>query len=76
MFYAVDHYALRWKDAGYRVLYHVGLADIPVADIVIVHIDLTVIPPAYVDVINALPMAINGKILDWFNLFNFWYLFF
>ncbi len=64
MQYVIDHYSLRWKDAGYRVIDHVGLTDIPFADIVIVHIDLTVIPPEYVDYINELPRVINGKILD------------
>ncbi len=64
MLYAIDHYALRWKEAGYRVFDHIGLADIPAADIVIVHIDLTVIPLEYVNLIKKLPGAINGKVLD------------
>ncbi len=65
MAYAIDHYALRWRDAGHRVRYHVGPADIPDADVVIVSIDLSVVPQEYVDLINELPVgAVNGKILD------------
>ena len=64
MLYAIDHYALRWKDAGYRVIDHIGLSNIPLADVVIVHMDLTVIPKEYVDLINEFPKVINGEILD------------
>jgi hypothetical protein len=64
MSYVIDHYTLCWKNAGYRVINHIGLANIPVADIVIVHIDLTVIPKEYVALINGLHRVINGKILD------------
>ncbi len=62
--YAIDHYILRWKDAGYRIIDHIGTADIPMADIVIPHIDLTVIPQEYIDIIAKFPLAINGKILN------------
>jgi len=64
MLYAIDHYALRWKEAGHRVTEHIGLDNIPVADLVIVHIDLSIIPSEYVDLINELPRVINGKIID------------
>jgi len=64
MLYAIDHYALRWKEAGHQVIDHIGLADIPVTDIVIVHIDLTVIPQEYANLINNFPGIINGKVLD------------
>jgi hypothetical protein len=60
----IDHYALRWKAAGHRVINHIGLTDIPPADVVIVHIDSTVIPQEYVDTISRLPRVINGNILD------------
>ena len=64
MQYAIDHYALRWKAAGYRVINHIGLSDIPVADLVIVHINSTIIPQEYVDLISACPSVINGNVLD------------
>lgn len=64
MAYAIDYYAVFWKKAGYRVIHHIGLAKPPPADIAIVHIDLSVIPPEYVDLANRYPKVINGKILD------------
>ncbi len=62
---AIDHYVLRWKDAGHRVIYHIGPNNIPVADVVIVAILTTVVSQEYVDIINKLPgVVINGKVLD------------
>jgi len=54
-----------WKDAGHRVIYHIGPNNIPVADVVIVAILSTVVSQEYVDIINKLPgVVINGKVLD------------
>ena len=64
MFYAIDHYVLQWKADGYRVIDHIGPVDVPMADILIVHINLTVIPQVYVDIISKFPLVINGNILD------------
>ena len=64
MGYAIDHYALRWKQAGYKVIDHIGLYDLPEADVYIVHIDLSVIPDEYVNLIKKIPRVINGNILD------------
>ena len=64
MKYAVDHYALRWKDAGHWVIYHIGPDDIPEADVLVLSIDLTIVPQVYVDLIKQYPLVINGKILD------------
>ncbi len=64
MFYFIDHFISRWKDAGYRVIDHIGSIDVPMADILFLHINLTVIPPEYVEIIAKFPIVINGKILD------------
>lgn len=64
MEYAIDHYVLRWEAAGYRVINHIGIVDVPDADILVVHINLTVIPQEYVDIIAKFPLVINGKILN------------
>jgi len=61
----IDHYVLRWKDAGHRVIYHIGPKNIPLTDVVIVAIYSTAISQEYVDMINKLPgVVINGKVLD------------
>ncbi len=64
MFYFIDHFVSRWEDAGYRVIDHIGSVDVPKADICILHINLTVIPPEYVEIIAKFPLVINGNILD------------
>lgn len=64
MDYAIDHYAAFWRKSGHRVIDHVGVDNVPNADIAVVHIDLTVIPQQYVDLIEELPRVINGQILD------------
>ncbi len=62
--YAIDHYALRWREAGYHVIDHIGLGDIPNADLVFVHIDLSVIPQEYIEFIKKIPNTVNGQIFD------------
>ena len=64
MKYSIDHYIVRWRTAGYRVLDHIGPKDVPAGDLVVVHIDASVIPREYLDVINRFPKSINGRILD------------
>ncbi len=64
MDYSIDHHAVFWRKSGYRVIEQIGIDNVPAADIVIVHIDLTVIPKQYVDLIEELPKAINGQVLD------------
>jgi hypothetical protein len=64
MDYAIDHYAAFWRKSGHRVIDHIGVDNVPLADIAIVHIDLTVIPQEYAELIEKLPGSINGRILD------------
>ena len=64
MSYAIDHYAAHWKDAGHQIIDHIGLDNIPSADLVIVHIDLTVLPSAYIDMITKISRTINGQVFD------------
>ncbi|MDR9365038.1 MAG: SET domain-containing protein-lysine N-methyltransferase [Balneolaceae bacterium] len=64
MKYSVEHYALRWRDAGHRVIYHIGPDDMPEADVVILSIDLTIMPKEYIGLIQKYPLVINGQILD------------
>ena len=64
MAYWIDHYARQWRKAGHQVCDHIGLGKLPDADLVIVHIDLTVVPPEYVDLIRQLPATLNGEVLD------------
>ena len=64
MKYSIDHYIVRWRKSGYRVLDHIGPENVPSGDVVVVHIDASVIPSEYIQVINRFPKSINGRILD------------
>jgi len=54
----------RWKRAGHRVGVHVGPDRPPAADLAILHVDLSVVPPEYLDAIRHYPVAVNGGIGD------------
>jgi hypothetical protein len=59
-------YALaeRWQADGHNVLVHHGTANPPPGDIAILNVDLTVVPPAYVALLDRYPRVINGRTLD------------
>jgi len=62
--YLVRHMALRWNDAGYRVIEHYGTKNMPEADIVFLHVDKTIVPNAYVNAVSTYPVVLNRYILD------------
>ncbi|HON59377.1 MAG TPA: hypothetical protein PLT45_07570 [Smithella sp.] len=62
--YIVDVMAEQWAASGHRVLCHAGTRHPPAADIVFLHVNKTVVPPAYADCVLKYPAAINGKALN------------
>ena len=62
--YLIDAIAERWPDNGYQVLTHYGFENLPTADIVILHVDLTKIPPMYLERLKAYPLVLNRSVLD------------
>jgi hypothetical protein len=70
----LDEFALRdyqikilvpaWTDMGHKVQVVAGI-DSPVsADIALLHVDLTFVPPRYVEFTKRFPLVINGAVLD------------
>ena len=53
-----------WRTGGHRVLVHHGTDDPPDGDVALLHVDLTVVPTVYRDVIARYPRVINGSLLD------------
>lgn len=53
-----------WLGAGHRVVVHEGLGPLPEADVVINHVDLTVVPAEYAEALARYPVAVNGRALD------------
>ena len=54
-----------WKESGIDIEILQGIPDeMPSCDVLIAHIDLTVVPAEYVDFINRFPIVINGRLTD------------
>jgi hypothetical protein len=62
--YMVRLFAERWRERGHRVHVHWGLGDPPPGDVAVLHVDLTVVPPAYAALAARYPRVVNGRVLD------------
>ncbi len=56
--------AQHWRERGYRVKFLYGPNDFSIADVCIVHVDLSVVPEAYLEFANRYPIVLNGNIRD------------
>ena len=57
-------FAEHWREAGHTVLVHYGTENLPPADIAVLHVDLTVVPAEYAQLVARYPRVINGAVLD------------
>ena len=62
--YVIDAIALRWKKMGYEVITHYGTKNLPDADIVILHVDATIVPEEYVECLSQYPVVLNRNVLN------------
>jgi hypothetical protein len=53
-----------WVPKGHRIVIHRGLENPPPADVAIQHVDLTKVPPAYLDLARHYPRMINAAVDD------------
>src|SRR5436190_13247079 len=53
-----------WEDAGASVVIVRGTENFVPADVIIPHLDLTVMPPAYHEFLQRYPVAINRRLID------------
>lgn len=60
----ITHLAKRWEMMGFRVIMHYGSNNLPPADIAVLHVNRTVVPQIYHDVLADYPIVINRNILD------------
>ena len=63
-FYAIDHYVSYWRSIGYEVIDHVGPHHVPDADVLVFHVDYTILPLEYRSLCERFPVVINGDLLD------------
>ena len=60
----VSDYVAFWKEDGHRVVNVFGTRKFVAADLVILHVNLSVVPQEFVDFSARYPMVINGGVTD------------
>ncbi len=62
--YLIDHYAEYWREDGHEVLPLYGVRESVPADVLIVHVDLSVVPDEYLEFARRYPLVVNGEVKD------------
>jgi hypothetical protein len=62
--YLIDALGKVWRERGVEVSYVYGIRDRPDADLLIPHVNLTHVPPDYVEFIRSFPAAVNREVND------------
>ncbi len=62
--YVVHPTAEYWREDGYEVVYLFGARRFVPADVVVVHVDLSVVPDEYLELAARYPAAVNGTLGD------------
>ena len=62
--YVIHHLAKMWQEDGNEVRYIFGCKKFIPGDILILHVDLSVVPQKYIDYASKYPIALNNKISD------------
>ena len=62
--YIVDHLARYWREDGHKVVYLFGTNSRVPADLILVHVDLSVVPEKYLAFASRYPIVLNGRLRD------------
>ena len=62
--YVISTLAENWRQDGLDVVFLFGVKEFVPADLVIVHVDLSVVPDDYLDFARRYPIAVNGQVKD------------
>jgi len=62
--YYVTHLSRLWAEDGHDVMMLFGTETHVPADVVVVHVNLSVVPDAYLEFARRYPLAINGRVRD------------
>jgi len=62
--YAITSMAEQWREEGHEVLYMFGTSKFIPADLVVVHVDVSVVPENYLEFARQYPIALNGQVRD------------
>ena len=53
-----------WREAGIQVRYLFGVRETASADLLVMHVNLSVVPAAYLDYAQRFPVVLNGRVRD------------
>jgi hypothetical protein len=62
--YAITHLAECWRADGHHVRFMFGTERFEGADIVVVHVDVSVVPARYLEFAARFPISVNGRVQD------------
>ena len=62
--HAIAAFVDLWSDAGHSVEIIHGIRDLPAADLAVLHVDLSVVPPSFREAVKHYPRVINGAAVD------------
>jgi hypothetical protein len=62
--YLAHSLAVFWRERGHRVVVHAGRENLPAADLALLHVDLTVVPEPYRQLLDSYPRVLNAAVLD------------
>lgn len=62
--YIVDHLAQFWREDGHEVIYLFGTRRYVPADLLFMHVDLSIVPDKYLAFAARYPLVVNGRIRD------------
>lgn len=62
--YLITYYAKIWQSCGARIVLLLGIGKFVPADLIVVHVDLSVVPEEYLTFAARYPIAVNGQVRD------------
>ncbi|MEO8000685.1 MAG: hypothetical protein ABI644_02330 [Arenimonas sp.] len=62
--YVLHGLAEHWKSDGHEVDYLFGTKEFRAADLILIHVDLSIVPDSYLAFAQRYPIVLNGKIRD------------
>lgn len=60
----IKFFAKYWEEDDHEVIFLFGIEKFVPADLVFVHVDLSIVPDSYLEFAQQYPIAINGKVKD------------
>jgi hypothetical protein len=62
--YLISYFADLWREEGNEVIFLFGVKKFVPADLIIVHVDLSVVPDKYLAFAQQYPIVLNGEVKD------------